>query len=188
MLANHSGEGPQPSGLLAWARFTSPRHDDEWAEYWLDLPDQTRGGLLPGFGWVLGLGDGRCDVGLSLQGDAGLDQADAVALLDRWLASLPHEWGFSAENRLGATRCEPAAVPRPYPVDALGRSLQSARAAADVAAQSAAELSHTDAQPAAAHDARAVSAVLLGNPIIRRLALRYVLPRRRGARLLARLS
>ncbi len=47
----------------------SPRHDDDWLESWLELWDRTGSTprLLPGYGWVFGVGDGTCNVGL---GDA----------------------------------------------------------------------------------------------------------------------
>ena len=54
----------RPMGVAVRTYYTSPRHDDDYLEAWLDLWDEDR--LLPGYGWVFGVGDGTSNVGLGL--------------------------------------------------------------------------------------------------------------------------
>ena len=66
----------RPLGVAVRTYFTSPRHDDDWMEGWLELAAPgpgagsaaaARGGRpLPGYGWVFGVGDGTCNVGLGI--------------------------------------------------------------------------------------------------------------------------
>ncbi len=58
----------RPMGVAVRTYYTSPRHDDEWLESWLELYDGERaqGGLLPGYGWIFGVGDGTVNVGLGI--------------------------------------------------------------------------------------------------------------------------
>ena len=44
--------------------YTSPRHDDDYLESWLELWDGEQ--LLPGYGWIFGMGDGTSNVGLGM--------------------------------------------------------------------------------------------------------------------------
>jgi flavin-dependent dehydrogenase len=54
----------RPLGVAVRAYYTSPRHDDDYLEAWLDLWDGDR--QLPGYGWIFGMGDGTSNVGLGL--------------------------------------------------------------------------------------------------------------------------
>ncbi len=45
----------RPLGVAVRTYYTSPRHDDDYLESWLELWDSGR--LLPGYGWVFGAGD-----------------------------------------------------------------------------------------------------------------------------------
>ena len=59
----------RPMGVAVRTYYTSPRHDDDWLESWLELWDRapTAGErLLPGYGWIFGVGDGTCNVGLGI--------------------------------------------------------------------------------------------------------------------------
>ena len=57
-----------------------PRHDDDYLESWLDLWDGDR--LLPGYGWIFGMGDGTSNVGLGLLNtSAAFGNTDYRALL-----------------------------------------------------------------------------------------------------------
>jgi flavin-dependent dehydrogenase len=83
--------------------FTSPRHDDDWLESWLELWDGDR--LLPGYGWVFGVGDGTSKVGLGiLNSSSSFGNVDYRELLLRWAASMPKEWGYTEENMTGPIR------------------------------------------------------------------------------------
>jgi menaquinone-9 beta-reductase len=88
----------RPLGVAVRTYYTSPRHDDDYLESWLDLWDGDR--LLPGYGWIFGMGDGTSNVGLGLLNtSAAFGNTDYHALLRKWLAGMPAEWGFTEENR-----------------------------------------------------------------------------------------
>jgi geranylgeranyl reductase family protein len=88
----------RPMGVAVRTYYTSPRHDDDYLESWLDLWDGDR--LLPGYGWIFGMGDGTSNVGLGmLNTSSAFGNTDYKALLRRWLRSMPEEWGYTEENR-----------------------------------------------------------------------------------------
>jgi geranylgeranyl reductase family protein len=88
----------RPLGVAVRTYYTSPRHDDEYLEAWLDLWDGSS--LLPGYGWIFGMGDGTSNVGLGLLNtSSGFGEIDYRAMLRKWLAAMPAEWGFAEENR-----------------------------------------------------------------------------------------
>ena len=93
----------RPLGVAVRTYYTSPRHDDDYLESWLDLWDGDR--LLPGYGWIFGMGDGTSNVGLGLLNtSAAFGNTDYRALLRRWLTSMPEEWGYTEENRTEPVR------------------------------------------------------------------------------------
>ncbi|WP_167587276.1 geranylgeranyl reductase family protein [Kineococcus rubinsiae] len=102
----------RPLGIAVRTYFKSPRHDDDWLESWLELRDGAEGrdgkgtgGLLPGYGWVFGVGDGTSNVGLGiLDSTAGASDLDYRDLLRRWLAGMPPEWRFTPEDQVGPVR------------------------------------------------------------------------------------
>lgn len=97
----------RPLGVAVRTYFTSPRHDDDWLESWLELWDGSpgRSRLLPGYGWVFGVGDGRSNVGLGiLNSSAAFGNVDYRDLLRRWVATMPPEWGFTEENMTAPIR------------------------------------------------------------------------------------
>ncbi len=60
----------------------------------------TADSLLPGYGWIFGMGDGTSNVGLGLLNTSeSFQNIDYRALLRGWLAAMPAEWGFTEENR-----------------------------------------------------------------------------------------
>jgi geranylgeranyl reductase family protein len=56
--------GDRPLGVAVRTYYTCPRHDDDYLETWLELWDGRK--LLPGYGWIFGVGDGTANVGLGL--------------------------------------------------------------------------------------------------------------------------
>jgi geranylgeranyl reductase family protein len=93
----------RPLGVAVRTYYTSPRHDDDYLEAWLDLWDGQM--LLPGYGWIFGMGDGTSNVGLGLLNTSkGFGEIDYRELLRRWLAAMPAEWGFTEENRTQPVR------------------------------------------------------------------------------------
>ncbi|MGH3445015.1 MAG: geranylgeranyl reductase family protein, partial [Nocardioidaceae bacterium] len=96
----------RPLGVAVRAYYTSPRHDDDWMESWLELWDRphTEPGaqLLPGYGWIFGVGDGTANVGLGiLNTSKAFGNVDYKDLLRRWLNQTPEEWGFREPNLVG---------------------------------------------------------------------------------------
>jgi geranylgeranyl reductase family protein len=88
----------RPLGVAVRTYYTSPRHRDNYLESWLELWDSDR--LLPGYGWIFGMGDGTSNVGLGLLNtSAAFQHTDYRALLKRWLAGMPPGWGYTEENR-----------------------------------------------------------------------------------------
>ena len=97
----------RPMGVAVRTYYRSPRHDDDWLESWLELwdGDPSGGGLLPGYGWIFGVGDGTSNVGLGiLDTSNAFRNVDYKELLRRWLDSTPEEWGFREENRTEPVR------------------------------------------------------------------------------------
>ena len=93
----------RPLGVAVRTYYTSPRHDDDYLEAWLDLWDGSS--LLPGYGWIFGMGDGTSNVGLGLLNtSSAFGNIDYKDLLKRWLGAMPQEWGFSEENRTEPVR------------------------------------------------------------------------------------
>lgn len=94
----------RPMGVAVRTYFTSPRTDDDYMESWLELWDGKPGesNLMPGYGWVFGMGDGTVNVGLGTvhptAAATGLNYRDMFA---KWLANTPPEWGFTPENQVG---------------------------------------------------------------------------------------
>jgi geranylgeranyl reductase family protein len=97
----------RPMGVAVRTYYTSPRHDDDWLESWLELWDGKPGAsnLLPGYGWIFGVGDGTVNVGLGiLNTSSAFQHVDYKDLLKTWLDHTPHEWGLREDNRTAPVR------------------------------------------------------------------------------------
>ncbi|NUR06547.1 MAG: geranylgeranyl reductase family protein [Nocardioidaceae bacterium] len=102
----------RPMGVAIRAYYETPRHDDEWMESWLELWDGEpgRSNLMPGYGWIFGLGNGLSNVGLGiLNTSAAFRNVDYKDVLKRWLEHTPEEWAFRDEHLVG--RIGSAALP-----------------------------------------------------------------------------
>jgi len=94
----------RPMAVAVRAYYRTRRHQDPWMESWLELWDgePRRSNLLPGYGWIFGLGDGTANVGMGiLSTSAAFRNVDYKEVLRSWLEHTPEEWGFSEENRVG---------------------------------------------------------------------------------------
>jgi menaquinone-9 beta-reductase len=90
----------RPIGVAVRRYFRSPvRADDDYLESWLELRSaQDRARLLPGYGWIFGLGDGRVNVGLGiLNSSSAFGRTNYRAMLDDWLGTTPPDWGMRDE-------------------------------------------------------------------------------------------
>lgn len=97
----------RPMGVAVRSYYTSPKHDMDWLESYLELWDGPAGqsNLLPGYGWAFGMGDGTVNVGLGmLNTSSAFGKTDYRDLMRRWLDGTPEEWGFREANRLEPIR------------------------------------------------------------------------------------
>jgi geranylgeranyl reductase family protein len=96
----------RPMGVAYRTYFTSPRTHDDHLESWLELwgtnPETGQRSLLPGYGWIFGMGDGTANVGLGLLNTTkAWGDTDYRALLRSWLAETPADWQFDEEHQVG---------------------------------------------------------------------------------------
>ncbi len=106
----------RPMGVAVRAYYETPRHDDDWMESWLELWDGEPGrcNLLPGYGWIFGVGDGTANVGLGILNTCkAFQHVDYKDVLRRWLAT--------TARRVGLPRREPR---RPDPLRRAADGLQ----------------------------------------------------------------
>jgi len=97
-----SRERAYPLGMAIRGYFESPRHDEPWIESHLDIRDKA-GNVLPGYGWIFPVGDGRVNVGIGLL--STFHQWKAVntsQLMDSFVDYAPKSWGISPETSCGA--------------------------------------------------------------------------------------
>jgi menaquinone-9 beta-reductase len=90
----------RPIGVAVRRYYHSPaRHDDDYLESWLELRSKEGGDkLLPGYGWIFGMGDGRVNVGLGvLNSSAAFGKTNYRRMLTEWLGATPPEWGMNDE-------------------------------------------------------------------------------------------
>jgi len=92
----------RPMGVAVRTYYTSARHDDEYLESWLELWSTDPAGhrvLLPGYGWVFGVGDGTSNVGLGiLNTSKAFGKVDYKDVMRRWVATMPQEWTYNDET------------------------------------------------------------------------------------------
>jgi geranylgeranyl reductase family protein len=92
----------RPMGVAVRRYYASPRTKDDYLESHLELWDRSdpaQPQLLPGYGWIFGMGDGSVNVGLGiLSTSKAYGTTDYRALLRSWLDGTPEEWGFREEN------------------------------------------------------------------------------------------
>jgi geranylgeranyl reductase family protein len=87
----------RPIGVAVRRYYRSPRHRDEYLESWLELRgkrDSTA--LLPGYGWIFGMGDGRVNVGLGvLNSSVEFGRHNYREMLVDWMSATPDDWEMS---------------------------------------------------------------------------------------------
>ncbi len=81
----------RPMGVAVRAYAPSPRAFEPWMESWLEL--RSDGDLLPGYGWVFGLADGRVNIGLGILNTSdSFQNVDYRDHLRRWMRETPEHW------------------------------------------------------------------------------------------------
>jgi geranylgeranyl reductase family protein len=93
----------RPMGVAVRTYYTSPRTNDDylesWLELWADDPQTGKRVLLPGYGWIFGVGDGTSNVGLGiLNTSAAFGNVDYKDVMRRWVATMPAEWTYTDET------------------------------------------------------------------------------------------
>ncbi len=90
-----------PLGMALRGYYRSERHDDPFIESHLDIRD-PEGNVVPGYGWIFPMGDGRVNVGVGLlsteQRWKGINTSN---LMDTFVGYAPESWGLSPESCLG---------------------------------------------------------------------------------------
>ncbi|MHB8681523.1 MAG: geranylgeranyl reductase family protein [Acidimicrobiales bacterium] len=90
-----------PLGMALRGYFRSPRHDDEFIESHLDIRDAS-GTVVPGYGWVFPLGDGRVNAGVGLLSAEGRHKGvNTSHLMNAFVDWVPKSWGISPASSCG---------------------------------------------------------------------------------------
>jgi flavin-dependent dehydrogenase len=88
-------------GMALRGYYRSPRHDDTFIESHLDLRDRS-GKVVPGYGWIFPLGDGRVNVGVGLLSVEGRWKGvNTSHLMDTFVAGAPAAWELSPAASCG---------------------------------------------------------------------------------------
>ncbi|HWD51394.1 MAG TPA: geranylgeranyl reductase family protein [Acidimicrobiales bacterium] len=91
----------RPMGMALRGYYTSPMHDDPYIESHLDIRDSD-GNVVPGYGWIFPMGDGRVNVGVGLLStDHRWKGVNTSTLMDHFVNWAPEGWGLSPETCLG---------------------------------------------------------------------------------------
>ena len=91
----------QPMGMALRGYYASPGHDQPFIESHLDIRDAD-GQVVPGYGWIFPLGDGRVNVGVGLLStDRRWKGVNTSTLMDHFVAWAPKEWELSPSTSLG---------------------------------------------------------------------------------------
>ena len=215
----------RPMGVGVRRYYTTPRTNDDFLESHVEIWDSTTGQeprLLPGYGWIFGMGDGTSNVGLGiLSTSSAYGKTDYRALLRAWLDGTPQEWGFREGNATG--KILGAALPmsfnrtphyrnglllvgdaggmvNPFNGEGIAYAMQSARLAAECAAQAMARPEGSAREhalrryPAALREDLGgyfrlgnLFSRLIGHPAVMRAGTRHALPRRTLMRFMLKL-
>jgi geranylgeranyl reductase family protein len=91
----------QPMGMALRGYYASPGHQQPFIESHLDIRD-GEGTVVPGYGWIFPLGDGRVNVGVGLLStDRRWKGVNTSTLMDHFVAYAPREWELSPATSLG---------------------------------------------------------------------------------------
>ena len=90
-----------PLGMAIRGYYRSPRHDEPWIESHLDIRDRE-GKVLPGYGWIFPVGDGRVNVGVGLLSTfSRWKDVNTSHLMDAFVAQAPASWDLRPETSCG---------------------------------------------------------------------------------------
>src|SRR6202030_2092726 len=90
-----------PMGMALRGYYTSDRHDEPWIDSHLDIRDPS-GQVVPGYGWIFPLGDGRVNVGVGLLSTAGAWKGvNTTKLQEYFVDQVGADWGLREETSEG---------------------------------------------------------------------------------------
>jgi menaquinone-9 beta-reductase len=90
-----------PMGMALRGYYTSDRHDEPWIDSHLDIRD-PKGDVVPGYGWIFPLGDGRVNVGVGLLSTGGAWKGvNTTKLQEYFVAQTAEAWGLNDKTCLG---------------------------------------------------------------------------------------
>jgi geranylgeranyl reductase family protein len=96
-----SRDRTRPLGMAIRGYWTSPRHDEPWIDSWLDIRDKE-GNVLPGYGWIFPVGDGRINVGVGLLSTFNQWKAvNTTHLLQNFAEYAPPSWEIRPDTSCG---------------------------------------------------------------------------------------
>ncbi len=96
----------RPIGVAVRRYYKSEvRTHDDYLESHLELWDRSDAKnplLMPGYGWIFGMGDGTVNVGLGvLNSSKAFGRTDYRSLLKTWMAGTPQEWQLNEDTAMG---------------------------------------------------------------------------------------
>ncbi|KJF16199.1 geranylgeranyl reductase family protein [Acidithrix ferrooxidans] len=87
-----------PMGLALRGYFSSPLSGDPFIESHLDIRTKE-GEILPGYGWIFPLGDGRVNVGIGLLSTLGKwKDVNTTKVMEAFVENAPKRWGLSLDD------------------------------------------------------------------------------------------
>ncbi len=91
-----------PLGMALRGYYRSARDQEPWIESHLDIRDPN-GKVVPGYGWIFPLGDGRVNVGVGLLStDGAWKGVNTTRLQEYFVAQVGAAWGLDEDSRLSA--------------------------------------------------------------------------------------
>jgi geranylgeranyl reductase family protein len=90
-----------PMGMALRGYYTSDRHGEPWIDSHLDIRD-PHGEVVPGYGWIFPLGDGRVNVGVGLLStDGAWKGVNTTKLQEYFVAQTGDAWGLNEKTSCG---------------------------------------------------------------------------------------
>ena len=90
-----------PQGMALRGYYRSPRSAEAYIDSFLDIRDAS-GRVVPGYGWIFPLGDGRVNVGVGLLSTKGRGKhVNTTKLMDDFVAQVPASWCLDPRTSCG---------------------------------------------------------------------------------------
>ena len=90
-----------PQGVAIRGYFESPRHSEPFIESHLDIRDKANK-VVPGYGWIFPMGDGRVNVGIGVLATAErMRDVNTTKLMETFVDYAPDSWCISPSTSCG---------------------------------------------------------------------------------------